>query len=234
MEEKYIDLEKLMLDPNNPRFIQKFGSSKYFSDDAIEDCQNGVLKLFTRGKGTTELEESDNEETLIIDSGDFFDIEDLWNSMSNIGFLPIDRIVTRKLANSDEYLVIEGNRRIAAAKQLLRKNSTETNPSQKLDQRVVDSLGSLEVLILKTEGMSQEEIDRQVAVILGLRHYGSVLEWNPLPKAYNMLKEYLGLDPSMEEFRFENLRANRVASRLTVKPNAVRKACMTYIVYRQL
>lgn len=234
MEEKYIELDDLMLDPNNPRFVRKFGSAKHFSDDSIEGCQNNVLRLFTRGKGTTELEESDNEESLTIDSGDFFDIEDLWNSMSNIGFVPIDRIVARRLIDSDKYLVIEGNRRIATVKQLLKKDSTETNPNRKLNQRVVESLKAIEALILTTEGMSQEEVDHQVAVILGLRHYGSVLEWSPLPKAYNMWREYMGLAPIMDDFRFENPRANRVASRLSVKPTDVRKACMTYIVYRQL
>lgn len=234
MVEHEIALDDLMLDPNNPRFVRKFATPKHFFDDAIEGCQSDVLKHFTRGKGKSENGDSDTDESSSGESDDFFKIEDLWNSMSNIGFVPIDRIVVRKLKDSDKYLVIEGNRRIATAKQLLKKDDLEKNPKNKLTIKIKESLRSIETLQLNVEGMSQEEVDHRVSVILGLRHYGSVLEWTPLPKAYNIWREYMGLDPILEDFEYNNKRARMVASRLSVKYTDVQKACMTYIVYRQL
>ncbi|MFC1873667.1 hypothetical protein ACFLW3_02525, partial [Chloroflexota bacterium] len=128
----------------------------------------------------------------------------------------------------------EGNRRIATAKQLLKKNSLEKNPNNKLTPKIVKSLESIEVLLLNTDGMSQEDVEHKVSVILGLRHHGSVLEWNPISKAYNILKEYMGLDPVQEDFKYSIKRVNNVASRLSVKHTNVKKGLMTYIVYTQL
>ena len=234
MNELKISLDDFMLDPNNPRFVQKFDSPKHIPDDAIEGQQNNILNHFIRGKAKSEYEDSDSDDSLESDSEAFFDIEDLWNSMSNIGLVPIDRIVVRKLNHSDKYLVIEGNRRVATAKQLLKKDNQEINPQKRLRSKIIDSLTEVETICFDTEGLSQEEVDQQLTVILGLRHHGSVLEWNPLPKAYNTYKEYLGLDPRMDNFEYKNKRANDVASRLSVRATDVRKACMTYIVYRQL
>ncbi len=234
MKEQRIAIDNLMLDPNNPRFVQRFGAQKHFSDDVIEGLQNNILKYFTIRKGTKEYEDSDNDESFDIDLDEFSDIEDLWNSMSNVGFVPIDRIVVRKLHNSDKYVVIEGNRRIATAKKLLKKDNQEKNPEKRLSPRITDSLKIVETMFFDTEGMNQEDMDHQLAVILGLRHHGSVKEWTPLPKAYNIHKEYMGLAPTLENFEYKNQRANEVASRLSVKNTDVRRACMTYIVYRQL
>jgi len=220
MLEQKKSLEQLVLDPNNPRFAQSFGATERFPDDAVEGLQEEVLRRFRK----TGVSEGDG----------FFDIDDLWSSMSRIGFVPIDRVVVRKLACCDKHLVIEGNRRVATAKKLLIEDSREPNPANRLGEKIVESLKEVEVLVLETESMSQEEIDHRVSVILGLRHYGSVLEWRPLPKAFNTLTEYMGLDPRQEAFKYENKRVGEVAGRLSVKPGDVRNACMTYIVYQQL
>ena len=220
MQEERIEIRNLLLDPNNPRFAQSFGATARVADDAVEGLQKQVLNRFRRNSPA----ESDG----------FFDIDDLWNSMSIIGFVPIDRIVVRKLADSDKYLVIEGNRRIATAQLLLTKDDVEPNPDKRLGAKITDSLKAVEALVLETEGKDQHEIEHRVSVILGLRHFGSVLPWSPLPKAFNTYTEYMGLNPAMETFEFKASRVTAVAGRLSVKPGDVRNACMTYIVYRQL
>ena len=83
MEEKGIALNDLMLDPNNPRFVQSFGNRVHFEDDAIEGRQNDVLNHFTRGKSKGEADEFENGE-----SEEFIDIEELWNSISKIAQVP--------------------------------------------------------------------------------------------------------------------------------------------------
>lgn len=234
METRQVPIDDLMLDPNNPRFIKQFSNPKTYNDDEIDGCQASVLKQFKLGGtqvnplGSETGEESDEDET------GFFELDDLWNSMKDIGLVLIDRIVVRKLEHSNKYLVIEGNRRIATAKLLLQKDKVEPNPQKKLSTKIIDSLQSIEVLQLMTDGMNPEDIKHHVAIILGLRHHGSVLEWSALAKAYNTLKEYKGLDPVMEKFKFNNERAGDVAGRLSVKLSYVGKACMTYMVYEQL
>jgi hypothetical protein len=220
MLERIVATTDLMLDPNNPRFVNKFNSKNKVDDCDIENEQSSVLKCFTKTQNSN--------------SDSVFEIDDLWNSMNIIGFIGVDRVVVRKIDNSNKFLVIEGNRRIATAKKLIIHNDEENNPDNKLNSNIVNSLQNIEVCELKTEGMSSDEIDHEISVILGLRHYGSVLEWKPLPKAFNTYSEYLHINPQEKYFKYNNQRIIEVASRLSVKPIDVRNACKTYIVYKQL
>ncbi len=215
---KTVHIDKLMLDPNNPRFVQDLNINEYIKDSDIEKRQDEVLSKFDE----------------IGNKSDFFDISDLINSMRLIGFVPIDRVVVRSLKRSDKYLVIEGNRRISAAKRMYKINEKEKNPQNKLDNNILQSLNNIEVMILDTSDLSDEELQRRVAIILGLRHFGSLLKWGPLPKAFNIYCEYLNIEPKMDQFFWKLERAKDVASRLSIKYGEVRNNLKTYIAYRQL
>ena len=97
---KYLDpqdikLEQLYLDPNNPRF-QEYASDETPDSKITEpEVQSNALAKLSKNFGSDKLKEN----------------------MKANGFLPIDRVVARRIDGAeDAYVVLEGNRRIAAAK----------------------------------------------------------------------------------------------------------------------
>lgn len=212
----------LLLDPNNPRLIQDLNFGERIDDVDVQSSQQGIKRLFI------ERSRAQHDE--------FTDITDLYNSMIRIGYVGIDRIVVRELFGQDKYLVIEGNRRLATIKLIQDRANAKELEGEDLEsyKKVRESFEQLNVLLLKTQGLSQEEIDDRVSVILGLRHFGSVLDWKPISRAFNAYQNYMEADPPLAKFVFENKRVIDVAGRLSVSRTQVKKALQTYIVYRQL
>lgn len=225
LREITVPIENLLLDPNNPRFVKSVREATRVTDDKLEEKQDATLRLFdkNRPQGDEEV--------------DVTNIADLYESMSTIGFVPIDRIVVRSVQGSNKYLVIEGNRRISAVKLILRDYDTGAikSPSERRKlEPLLDSLRTITCMLLDTTGLSQEQIDHKVSVILGLRHHGSLLEWAPLPKAYNIYNEYMSQPSQTSECELDNLKIRAIASRLSIPGSEVKMALKTYIAYRQL
>lgn len=101
-----IKLEDIYLDPNNPRFT--FINENDVSNECIIDIN---IQKETREK-----------------LKNFFSIAKLMENIKVNGFLTIDRIVVKKIYD-DKYVVLEGNRRICAAKEIMDiyKNQGEIN-----------------------------------------------------------------------------------------------------------
>lgn len=190
-------------------------------DDQFVDKQDALLRRFDANSA-----QSNDEE--------FFKVDDLKASMREIGYVGIDRIVVRPLSNG-KYVVLEGNRRTATIK-LLRDSHRAAAPrrSNRLADSIVESFETLEVMALQMEGLSKEQLESCVSIILGLRHYGSLLEWDPLPKAFNMYHNYMHIEPKLETFRVEQARIKEVAIRLSIRQSEVRQALKTYIAYLDL
>src|SRR6516225_710476 len=108
LKEIQVPIEALLLDPNNPRFICNLTQPAKVADSDIESQQEATLKRFDRNPDPTDPD------------FDVTNIKDLYDSMLRIGFVAIDRIVVRSIkGRSDKFLVLEGNRRIAAVKSIL-------------------------------------------------------------------------------------------------------------------
>lgn len=219
-------VDDLMLDPNNPRFVKDFNINALVADEKVESKQSDIMKLFKK--------------TTTTDDEDVTNISDLYQSFMTIGFVAIDRIVVRKLANTDKYLVIEGNRRVSTIKHIIsdyinkRDDFKDSTRRQQLEP-LITSLGSpIKCILLETDGVSAEETQHRISVILGLRHHGSLLEWEPLPSAYNIYKEYMNTAPITSTFSFTASKVNDVAHRLSIKNTEVKSALKTYIAYTQL
>lgn len=224
LEEKCVPIDDLLLDPNNPRFVRDLSELRHVPDERLEDHQTATLQLF--GRRSTH----DDEEP------DVTDIGDLYDSMTSIGFVPIDRVVVRPVRGSAKYLVIEGNRRISTVKIILREfDEGRLKPRERRAlEPLLDSFRTITCMLLDTEGLSDEDVERKVSVIMGLRHQGSLLEWGRLPKAYNIYNEYMSDTPPGEPFTFDNRKVRAVAGRLSVARSEVIKALKTYIAYLQL
>ena len=101
-----VDLEQLLLDPNNPRFSELGEQLGAIPEGRFSD---------TRVQANTFEKMKD----------DMFDVVELRDTIKSLGFLPMDRIVVRAWGNgtalgSDQrYVVIEGNRRTTALKWLV-------------------------------------------------------------------------------------------------------------------
>lgn len=224
-----VTLDQLMLDPNNPRLARSLNLRESLDDSGVIGAQTALIKLFENNNESDpnlSEDESDSEEGPI-------KIGDLVHSMQQIGFVRVDQVVVRRLeGESDKYLVIEGNRRIAAAKFVRRINPK--NDQKAHHEQIINTLNAIEVLLLETHGLTNDEIHHQIGVILGLRHFGQVLPWGALARAVNIFNEYLRISPEQIEFKFESKRIGDVAGLLSESRASVLAALKTYIGYQQL
>ena len=220
LKPKELSPESLLLDPNNPRQTQNFQSQGYVKDEEAEDNQDALLSLFKKsGQGH-----------------EFTDIEDLKKSIKQIGFVRIQNIVVREIGSTGKYIVIEGNRRVATIKTLLREHELAMPGSNdKIDDPdILATLETLEVMVLQTEGKTQEQIRNDEKTILGLRHIGGNLEWEPLPKGRNIFEEYMKLWPEDASFTWDPKKGNVIADILAISRPKVRKSLLDYICWVQM
>lgn len=153
-----ISLTNLYLDPNNPRFV---GSDWIFIPD---DQAVGADAQDTASQRLIE----------------HHDVDKLKSVMEYHGYLPIDRVVVRR-AFPDKYIVLEGNRRICAAKLI----TGYTDSGAKISPEIMDTFKEIPCLLY--EG-SVENVD--VAWIFqGLRHISGISEWPAFNKAKLLVEQ---------------------------------------------
>lgn len=156
-----VRLEDLLLDPNNPRFAE-LGEEP----SAVPESRYAETKV-----QQTAYEKMKNSR---------FDVIELRDTIRELGFLPMDRLVIRKWRDSNpeapKYVVVEGNRRVTALKWLL--ELYEQGKLQLTDgQR--NSYSNFQVLRL-----DEERAPKSATLILpGLRHVSGIKEWGPYQKA---------------------------------------------------
>src|SRR4029079_5011219 len=97
-------------------------------------------------------------------------IGELYDSMCRIGYVGIDRIVVRTVTGSTKFLVLEGNRRVATIKKILDDYENKNAPLKKTDVREevaphLPSMRRIPGLLLVTNGLSEEDVQRQIATI---------------------------------------------------------------------
>ena len=152
-----VDLNNILLDPNNPRFAEIDSTDVKISESRYDE---------ERIKENTYRKMRQN-----------FDIDVLANTIKELGFLPFDKIIVRKWNFADnKYVVIEGNRRIAALKSILEQHA---NGTLNLTQEQIDNYTKLNVLLLK----DCDETSLLNILIPGLRHVSGIKDWGPYQKA---------------------------------------------------
>jgi hypothetical protein len=166
-----LDISTLVLDPNNYRLQDEQGfratpPERYH----LEQVQRATYQRL-RGTGLKELHDS------IIANG----------------FLPIERIVVTPCLNGappGSHLVIEGNRRVAALKQL----SEEIAGGVEMPQSLLECMTQVPCLIVEPDegGSFFKE------TLMGIRHVGGIKEWGGYQRAKLIadLRDVHHLDPS--------------------------------------
>ena len=152
-----IDIENLLLDPNNPRFADISDESlnipeAKFSDDKVQ--KNAYDKMMHPR----------------------FDVQSLADSIETVGFFKVDNIVARRV-EGDYCVVVEGNRRTTAIKHLL--NQYEIGQSV-LDEEAINNLKTIEILVIDGEITDVDEVGK---VIQGIRNVSGIKEWDAYQKA---------------------------------------------------
>jgi len=146
-----VKLEELYLDPNNPR-LEASNSKRVTDKRAVEKgIQERCLKRMR----------------------DEIGVRDLIDSIKTCGFATVDRIVLR-LIKPNQYIVVEGNRRVTALKIL----------DMKYEEGSISIPLSIRKGIKQFESLLYKGDNKDIAwVIQGLRHATGIKKWAEYPKA---------------------------------------------------
>lgn len=159
LEEIEVELSRIFLDPNNPRFTDQAPQvpNHRIAENAVQDRARQLM-----------MSE---------------DISELVDSILRNGFLPLDRIVIRPIdENSETFVVVEGNRRVTALKTIRERyeqgviSVDEFNDEQQAD--VYESIAKLRVLVYT--GGDTSDISW---ILQGIRHIGGIKDWRPTQQA---------------------------------------------------
>lgn len=189
-----VTLDQLYLDPNNLRFAN-FNSGRKLvgaevKDEAVQKTTYDRLKE------------------------DEFQVRALRDSIVELGFLSIDKIVVAKI-DEESYLVVEGNRRVAALKWVL-----ELINEKVVSEEVGKTFAKIEVNVITSQ--SDNEINR--LKIQGIRHISEIRPWGTYQKAV--------LIKSMIEG--EKLSATEVANAIGYRTQEVNRIYKAYKLLEQM
>jgi hypothetical protein len=150
-EPKEISVAKLLLDPNNYRFLDR----KKFKRKALNRFHEDSVQRAT----LESLEQT-------------YQLDELKHSILTNGYVPMERIIVVPYQSKPGYfLVVEGNRRVASLKSIL-KEEQDGVTSLTASQR--SSFSEVPCAILKSRGSSLKHAER---VIMGIRHIAGPKQW---------------------------------------------------------
>ena len=145
-----LPLTKIYLDPNNPRFVTKDSISVPDEEIANEATQESARKKLVAEFGVNKLRQS----------------------MEVNGYLPIDRVIVREFSEG-QYVVLEGNRRICAAKLV----STYSSEGEEISEEIRRTFESIPCLQYTGTASGASWIFQ------GLRHITGINDWSSFNKA---------------------------------------------------
>lgn len=159
----FLKIDRIFLDPNNPRLLQARRMEE--PEECIDE---------------TRIQEDTFKRVMEEKVGRFKGIGDLRASIATAGFLPISTIIVRKhlKPRSNKYVIVEGNRRIAAINWILREAPPGLKGKQLGKRR--KQLQKLSVLELKTD---LKRLSRDRLLLQGIAHMSPVRIWPAYARA---------------------------------------------------
>jgi hypothetical protein len=165
-----ISVSKLLLDPNNYRFLDRKKFKKKAANRSHEESvQRATLES---------LEQS-------------YQLDELKHSIITNGYVPMERIIVVPYpAKSGFILVVEGNRRVASLKSILKEEQEGVRVLTPIQRA---SFSKIPCAVLKSSGLSLKHAER---IIMGIRHIAGPKEWGAYQQALlvSELKEDEDLD----------------------------------------
>jgi len=202
-----ISPDKLVLDPNNPRLITR-EEDTYKKEQALDLMDNTISKMRDA------------------DGNDKYKIKELENSIKENGWWPIDFVFVKKCGSDERYLVLEGNRRVTAIKNL--RNDRDT------DIKLIEELDFIDVMEI-TDDIEEKDLQKKVTYLLGVRHHGSLKKWTPFAQANNIYNRYLEMaEQTSEDFTWDKEIGQDVADALSITIDDVKGRLQVYRAMEQL
>jgi hypothetical protein len=180
--------DELLLDPNNYRFydlpsFKRVAQRARFGEEGVQ------------AKALTQLQANAT-----------FDLQSLKESITTNGFVPLDQIVVEEYSTTPpRYLVIEGNRRVAAVKTLL---ADQKGGSADLNAEVLKTLEKLPTIIVKGDDKERAAFHK---TLMAIRHVSGIREWGPYQQARLVVEMY---EAGGQQF-------GQVAQRIGISPREV-------------
>lgn len=196
--QKEIEPGALLLDPNNFRFQDTEGfvyaDSKRFAEDSVQQRAGERLR---------------KQESLL----------DLKKSIVRNGFLPVERIVVRPYPNgtdpenATQFVVIEGNRRVAAVKWIL----DDVAAGVEVSKQTLATIEKLPCLVAEDAPLFH-------AALMGIRHVSGIKQWGGYQRAklVTELKDACQLDPA------------EIAERLGMTAHEVNRRLRAFKAFQQM
>ncbi len=156
------------------------------------------------------------------------DIRELWYSIVENGFQNYEPLVAwQPDPRVDEYIVVEGNRRLAAVKTLLDPSLVARFSKTSVPEVPPHHIGSLRTLSV-TVIADKDSADEYI----GFRHVNGARNWEPLPKAKFGLKllEKLRKDHSISS---DKKRVEILARQIGDQPTQITRNLFSYKVIEQ-
>ena len=126
---------------------------------------------------------------------------ELVDSLLENGFIPYEPLVVRQ--QGDKYVVVEGNRRLAAVREI--RANFDKHPNRKSDLDLIPVLSF-------PQQMTPDLVRNDLRIYLGIRHLLGFREWPPLSKAEFLdreIKKQGGLDQVIKEIRLTKQQVRR-------------------------
>jgi AAA15 family ATPase/GTPase len=196
------NIKNLFLDPNNYRFVDDKEYKKISDENVIDER----VQLRTRS---------------FIEGDKIEKIKDLIDSFKANGFLKVDIIQAKDLGNNN-YLVIEGNRRVAALK-YLQEQYKRGFKIGKLDAQIFSSV--------PFEIHDRTETDNHL-IVMGLKHISGNKKWATINQA-QLIYDYLKPFENDRELYFE--KELELCNSLAITKQKIRTSQRTYnliLVYK--
>jgi hypothetical protein len=149
----------------------KLKDTKVNLDNLLLDADNYRVAKNTDEKVTSIPETIDRQKEILSDLKKQ-KLADLKDSILENGFVTVDRIVIKKV-NENQYLVIEGNRRVAALKSIIQDYKKGYISSPNIHELIKQTKAISAVLV---EGTLQEVKDYSNA-LMGIRHVSGAKTW---------------------------------------------------------
>jgi hypothetical protein len=218
-----LDTSSLFLDPNNPRFRTDQSDhvpvEKYDSESVITSTRKRMEYLGSGDKN--------------------YKLGEIRDSIRSKGWWPVDKIYVRKFNETPaKYIVLEGNRRVVAIKQLLDSADDHFDPD--LEEHIKKQIASLQVLEVKpsinsTDEAEEKKVQEKINYLLGIRGFGSLKAWSPFAQAAVLYKDYLGLAGQTDEtFAWNQGIAEKLALQCCSTASEVKERLQVYRVMRQI
>lgn len=157
-----VSLDQLLLDPNNYRF---FDMDQYTKAQPNRLHESSVQQ---RAENLIKLDGKD-------------ELKALKESIEANGYVPVETLVVKSYSfQPDSYLVVEGNRRVAAMRWLVR----DREGGSSVPESLIQTFQELPAIVL---GEGEDVPETLQHVLMGLRHVSGIKQWGGGTSGQNWL-----------------------------------------------